>query len=673
VLFEPDTPWQRRYREIEAHYHLALIAEDQRELARHYLDVERGRSQQAEAFLGHQKKSNDLLGDIARNATGVARGLDEVAVRLGVIETSVERLNDTAMATLGAIGDLSVAIQREIEGLATLALQQRKVLDEISDTLRHPYETQAAELRERAQVWIKNGMRRTGEHRRKAFDDAMHLLKETAQNHIGNLDGVVWFQIAWLQWKHLGNLPEAEAAFDRAAHLNEPQLDEYYEQSLRHLAYLQYLQDKFEEAHSTIRRVLEVRIRYFEENVRKNPESEACKEMWALADLHRHDYPDYESGYDAAIYAATVGDERELERLLSWCIRTRSSTLISMFSEPAFQAFPDLLIDTHATFMREAQSQAVAKSHNWEAAISKVELVARESQVPLPLPSLFLEDTKEWIDRIPGADYCELGEIRNRLTAAADDVMPIAADIAIERVARCQREVQVQRGRCDAVEHELISRKREAESHRRSMVAAANDRLKAVTKPNAIQEMLGSKLYYLLGVRDPTPQAEAERNAAITAVDAAYNRSITEYEQKLDPHLQQLRELEETVENVERVVGWLHKLSPQISNNGGSESDVINQHRRRPVCVPEFSEWRKTNGYDQPVEFSRWLVTVGQTVSKGQPLFELKFCGSRRQSQTTTYHSNEDGIVEGLLYEEGLHVVPDNCLTWLRPVGAQAA
>ena len=108
----------------------------------------------------------------------------------------------------------------------------------------------------RADKWLNHGMRNSGNEQEDDFKDAFRLLREVIKNPIGNQDHVTWFQLGWLLWKYKGELSEAEKAFYRASRLSTPQNDLYHKLGIRHLAYMQYLQGRHEDAYTTIQKVI---------------------------------------------------------------------------------------------------------------------------------------------------------------------------------------------------------------------------------------------------------------------------------------------------------------------------------------------------------------------------------------------------------------------------------
>lgn len=102
------------------------------------------------------------------------------------------------------------------------------------------------------------------------------------------------------------NLAEAEEAFYQASRLSAPKANLYHANSLRHLAYMQYLQDRPAEAYDNMHKALRV-----------TPD-------------------DHDPMYDLARYAAKTGREREALELLDKCIDLEPQTTIIMLTEEDF-------------------------------------------------------------------------------------------------------------------------------------------------------------------------------------------------------------------------------------------------------------------------------------------------------------------------------------------------
>lgn len=218
-------------RGIESHYHLQSIAHSAGQLVRYQaasLQVQASRMRQAAA---HYQITETLLSDI---------------------ESGVEQIITSTQDTHREVAVLHASLREGLTNIANQMLDQQRTLDVISEALLKPYETKAMELRREANKWLKSGMGRTGRDRGEDFNDAMRLLRTTVDNPIGNQDYVVWFQIGWLQWKHENSPGEAAESFYRASRLSSSDANLYHVESLRHLAYMKYLQKDMQGAYETV-------------------------------------------------------------------------------------------------------------------------------------------------------------------------------------------------------------------------------------------------------------------------------------------------------------------------------------------------------------------------------------------------------------------------------------
>ena len=272
-------------RQIDNHYHAAMIAENTEQLVEYQRALLRLQAESAVANLG-------MMGEIARRQ-GVANDLlEEIAADMSGVRADIEQLNET--------------VEEGLTLIAERLLKQHETLLEIAQVLRQPYETQALEIRNQADKWLKSGMRHTGREREDDYTDAMRLLQEVTKNPIGNQDCVTWFQIGWVLWKHPAKFAEAEQAFYRAARLSEDRADLYHTLSVRHQSHMQYLQGRYEDAYGTIQKIL---------NNSRDPETL----------------------FDGARYAAKTGLTAEAIRLLGICIDINPVTHVTMFAEEDFR------------------------------------------------------------------------------------------------------------------------------------------------------------------------------------------------------------------------------------------------------------------------------------------------------------------------------------------------
>lgn len=241
---------------------------------------------QSQANLAHlQGEANQTLNEIASNVNAMMRELH------GLDSTMKQGFS---------------AMQSALETVSRQLIQQQQTLESIAETLSRPYESKALELRKEADKWLKRGMESEGRDRTENWNDAMRLLKATTANPIGMQDYVAWFQIGWLQWKHEGDVAQAEQSFYRAARLSADSKDLYHIKSLRHLAYMFYLKSDYAQAYDTMIKALTIKS-------------------------------SYDNLYDAARYAAKAGFEETAIKFLDKCIDLRPTTIITMYSEVDFQ------------------------------------------------------------------------------------------------------------------------------------------------------------------------------------------------------------------------------------------------------------------------------------------------------------------------------------------------
>ena len=220
------------------------------------------------------------------------------------------RAQEEANRNLRAIREGVYAIEKNLEVISEQLFEQQQTLESIADILQRPYEVKALELRREADKWLTSGMNNTGRERDEDWKDATRLLQAATDNPVGMQDYVAWFQIGWLQWKHEQDIAQAEQSFYRAMRLSASNKDLYHIKSVRHLAYMQYLQNNFQDAYLTIK---------------KAP-------VAGLDQVTLHD-----TMYDAARYSAKIGNDKEALGLLSKCIDLRPITIITMYSEVDFQ------------------------------------------------------------------------------------------------------------------------------------------------------------------------------------------------------------------------------------------------------------------------------------------------------------------------------------------------
>ncbi|MGH8579575.1 MAG: tetratricopeptide repeat protein [Gammaproteobacteria bacterium] len=298
--FFPDLSHQGKVaRYIDNHYHLEMVAENNRQLVEYQAQSLR---LQQEAAIANIRG----MGEIAHRQDQTNSLLSALVGGMDRISDSMDTLNATARETLDTLYAQTELLQEGFEDIARRMMEQQRVLQEIANILRRPYETKALELLKEADDALKNGMKASGRDREEEFKDATRLLRDMLDNPIGSRNYVAWFQTGWLNWKFKNNLAEAEEAFYQAVRLSGPKADLYHAYSLRHLAYMQYHQGRSAEAYASIHKALRI-----------TPN-------------------DHDTMYDAARYATKTGRESEALEMLDKCVDLQPQTIITMFSEEDF-------------------------------------------------------------------------------------------------------------------------------------------------------------------------------------------------------------------------------------------------------------------------------------------------------------------------------------------------
>lgn len=316
-----------------------------------------------------QEQANDHLSSLADQVHAVSRELE-------YLNEGIDDLNATSEATLAAVEEQTheIRVQTRVlrHGFATLAdllLKEHETVKQIAQSLRRPYEAQAAELRDEARKWLAVGMRKPEPNAQDDFADALRLYREVVKNPIGNQDYVAWFDIGWLLWRHEKNLPEAELAFRRAERLSEPAQDAFHRLAVRHVAHMQYEQSRYEDAWQSVQKV--------------------------LRGVSNHDAP-----FDAARYAARTGRTDDLVILLDACISRVPTVFGTMFAETDFR--------DHFTAIASLAKRKIIEAQH------RAEVAANAAQECIEAAASWFPDPKNDVKK---QEWCARAKELNRLLA----------------------------------------------------------------------------------------------------------------------------------------------------------------------------------------------------------------------------------------------------------------
>jgi tetratricopeptide (TPR) repeat protein len=124
----------------------------------------------------------------------------------------------------------------------------RQALVDIVGLLETPLDTQARELRRRAEEAYRNGLTSSGETRMKWMDDALRDFLEAVERN--RYDYTLHVKIGLILWPEKADLEKAALHFEEAARYATPRSAKDSCFALLHLAKVRRLQDKLEEAYS---------------------------------------------------------------------------------------------------------------------------------------------------------------------------------------------------------------------------------------------------------------------------------------------------------------------------------------------------------------------------------------------------------------------------------------
>ena len=202
---------------------------------------------------------------------------------------------------------------------------------------------------------LKNGMTSTGRDQQEEFKDSLGLFREAQAGAIGSRNYVVWFQIGWILWKGGAARIEAEEAFYQAYRLSAATQDIFYYSSQRHRAYLQFLQNKPDDANETIVRAVSL-------------------------------YPnDPDVLRDAARYAVATGDVSGGTAFLQKLLAAEPGQAETIFADDVFVAALPALADVVWQVFESGKRDATAAVSALSTAQSRIADAAERSGVPIAL------------------------------------------------------------------------------------------------------------------------------------------------------------------------------------------------------------------------------------------------------------------------------------------------
>jgi tetratricopeptide (TPR) repeat protein len=291
---------------------------------------------------------------------------------------------------------LSEAIRREVAEATTGLLERQKALQDIAESLSRLHQPALQKMRNEANTALTNGMRASGRDRVEDFKDALRLFRTIQEDAVSGRDYTVWFNIGWLLWKMEEDLPEAEEAFYQATRLSASTADQFHALSLRHLAYMQYLQGKLKPAHATL-----------------------AKALAAAPD-------DPDTLYDGARYAARVGRQAEVMADMDRCFDRNPLLLTLAFTEPDFveTGLDAAIAELLKTKREQMLSQIKREAGRLGTATQMATEAAARAEVEISLPDEANEpiDAAQLFATVNDADFFSIRDAARKVVGRADTI-----------------------------------------------------------------------------------------------------------------------------------------------------------------------------------------------------------------------------------------------------------
>ncbi|MFB3880806.1 MAG: hypothetical protein ACE149_06055 [Armatimonadota bacterium] len=167
------------------------------------------------------------------------------------LQQAREHLASIDYSTATGMADLKAGFEYGVSQIVWQLERSQETLAGMVRALEEPLDTQARELRKRAQQAYRNGLATTDETRRRWMDDALSDYLEAVEHN--RYDFTLHFDIATIYWQEKGDLANAAAYYEEAARYAAPSSSYYASYALLHLGQVRRKQDEFESAYLAAR------------------------------------------------------------------------------------------------------------------------------------------------------------------------------------------------------------------------------------------------------------------------------------------------------------------------------------------------------------------------------------------------------------------------------------
>jgi len=380
------TPFERRLEDWRlAHPRRWVATTDRKEVAEFV-------SEQTEKIIGAQLEAADR---VVVSQERIASGIDNMAYG---IERLAEGLESLASAFDWAFSEMLWHLE-----------QQRAVLDEILRTLQAPLDTQARELRRRAEDAYRNGW----------IDDALEDFLESERRN--RYDFAIHQSLGSIYLFHKRDPEKALEYFEKAVKYAAPKSPYHASIALLHMGLVNYLEGDFRKAHEATSRAMELSPHLYEAHYQH---AQYCANLGEFDEAIDH----LEAAIDGdRYYCLKAGSEKDFD-----VMKQRLRSLFEdLRSEAQNQARDD--VAEAQEYIQDAESYVLSNPGDFSDARSKLQAAKRK-----------LNEAKEYLERDSlfdswDATYeaCMAQDVALKAHALARDAL---VEYYPDQIARVERE-----------------------------------------------------------------------------------------------------------------------------------------------------------------------------------------------------------------------------------------
>ena len=267
----------------------------------------------------------------------VSEALNELRCQqLAHIEAALSRLLPAEGERLRTnLGGPSSLIESEAKRILTDALTLESTYDHLCDN----YDPMLKEIAMLGYGALKNSARYTGRERTEELNDSLRLLKSLLAHPIGSRNFAAWFECGWVQWSIGNPLTEVEESFYQASRLSGGANNLYHLHALRHLAFIQAGQNKWQEASDTLHRVLA-------------SVHESVPTLWI----------------EAARYSLRCGHGLEAQQLIERALDVQPELAFTLFADPDLEPLYPTCLSLVERFAQLARQSATVELNRLQVA-----------------------------------------------------------------------------------------------------------------------------------------------------------------------------------------------------------------------------------------------------------------------------------------------------------------